>query len=384
MLQNPAQPSLASIDMMEQGLPPVSGSGNAGIIIPNDNPTWLRRQAGNARAISSRNAVSVVVPTALRELMRRVLFSRISEGGASLAFGGVAGYLPCVLQAGGLYRDIQNHTYTRWTVAGRLACIILPGAGVTALIAVGGMGSAAAAALGAANFIYTPLRDICQNYVRRDSNLTPDEYERRLSAAIGAVAYIPNQIGVNEGMQYGTDFLTPYLGSVGANVVVRAGVNFLGECLDDSVSLASTAYLTGQQVRTRTHFSPPSEHTWNQVADRILNVHASRSSLFSSTFSAAFLADLPTGAQSSPSMTSTMMPGTSVGWGSTPQPTTSYDHTGLLKESAAVGVTAGVGYFPFILSGEQTSPRHQMDLEAGRGTSPENDIRMTQFRVVNE
>lgn len=381
MPQSPVPPSLARIDMMERGLP---DPGSAGIIIPEDDPTWLRRQMGNAGAIAARNAVSVVIPTALREFIRRMVFNRLAEGGASLAFGAIAGYLPCVLQAGGLYRDVQSHTYTRWTIAGRMACIILPGAGVTALIAVGGMGSSVAAALGAANFIYTPLRDIIQNYIRRDTNLTLDEHERRISAAIGAVAYVPNQMGVNEGMQYSADFLTPYLGSVGANVVARAGVNFLGECLDDTVSLGCTAYFTGQQVRTHTRFSPPSEHTWGQVADRILNIHASRSALFSSTFSAAFLAGLPAGGQSSPGMSSTMMPGTTTSWESTPPPTPSYDHTGLLKESAAVGVTAGVGYFPFILSGEQTAPRHQMDLEAGRGTMSGNDIRMTRFSVINE
>ncbi|AMZ77729.1 hypothetical protein A4308_12220 [Enterobacter sp. ODB01] len=381
MPQRHEAPTLARIDMMERGLP---APGNAGIIIPDNNSTWLRRQIGNASAIASRNIISVVIPTALREFIRRVVFSRIAEGGTSLAFGATAGYLPCVLQVGGLYNDIQSHTYTRWTIAGRMACIILPGAGVTALIAVGGMGSSAAAALGAANFIYTPLRDIAQNYFRRDSNLTPDEHERRICAAIGAVAYVPNQMAVNEGMQYGADFLTPYLGSVGANVVARAGVNFFGECLDDTVSLASTSCLTGQQVRTHTRFSPPSEHTWGQVADRILNIHASRSALFSSTFSAAFLADLPARGKSSPGMTSTIMPGTTTGCESPTLPKSSYDHEGLLKESAVVGLTAGVGYFPFIVSGEQTAPRRQMDLEAGRGTVPGNDIRMTRFSVVNE
>jgi hypothetical protein len=377
MPMSTALPSHLRADMPDPA-PASAASSRAGIIIPENSPTWLRRQAGNTGAIAARNAISVVVPTALRELIRRAVFSQLAEGGASLAFGAVAGYLPCVLQAGGLYRDVQSHTYTRWTVAGRIACIIIPGAGVSALIAVGGMGSAAAAALGASTFIYTPLRDFFQHYIRRDSNLTPDEYEQRVSAAISAAAYVPNQIVVNEGMQYGTDLLTPYLGSVGANVVARAGVNFLGECLDDTVSLASSAYLTGQQVQTHLRYSPPSEHTWGQVADRILNVNASRSALCSSIFSSAFLADLP-GSQSSP--------GTPINWGSTSPPPSSYDHMGLLTESAAVGVSAGVGYFPFILSsGGQTAPRRQVDLEVGTGQSvlSGNAVAMTRFSVVNE
>jgi len=97
--------------------------------------------------------------------LRHYAFSRIADGGPSFALGSVASYFPCILEAAGLYRDVNNHTYTRWTIAGRIACIILPGAGVTNLIAIGAMGSSAAAALAAANFVYTPLRDVIQHYL---------------------------------------------------------------------------------------------------------------------------------------------------------------------------------------------------------------------------
>lgn len=399
MPQYQVYPAHVSIDMRERAAPPIPesnvSSSSISIIIPEDSlrgltecvrqQSWLRRQAGNTGAIASRNAVSVVIPTVLREFIRRFVFSRIAEGGASMVFGAAAGYLPCILQTGGLYRDIQNHTHTRWTIAGRMACIILPGAGVTALLALGAMTpAAAAAALGAANFVYTPLRDFFQNYVRRDSNLTPDEYECKISAAISAIAYFPNQIAVNQSMQYGADLLTPYLGSIGANAVARAGVNFFGECLDDTASLASTAYLTGQQVRTHTYFSPPSEHAWNEVTDRILNIHAGRSSLFSSTFSAAFLANLPTDDHTSPTMASTVKPGKTMGRESLA--TLPYNHLGLLKESISVGIAAVVGYFPFILTSYQTAPRNQMDMEADLGQQElsRNAIEMARFRRINE
>jgi hypothetical protein len=267
----------ASTDMRERTVPPIPesnvSSSSISIIIPEDSlrglpecvrqQSWLRRQAGNTGAIASRNALSVVVPTALQEFIRRFIFSRIAVG-------------------------------------------------------------------------------------------------------------------------YGADLLTPYLGSIGANVVARAGVNFFGECLDDTTSLASTAYLTRQQVRTHTYFNPPSEHTWNEVADRILNIHAGRSALFSSTFSAAFLANLPTDDHTSPAMVSTVKPRKTMGRESLTTPT--YNHLGLLKQSISVGIAAEVGYFPFILTSDQTAPRNQMDLEANLGQQgpPSNAIEMTHFRRINE
>ncbi|MEA5206374.1 hypothetical protein [Enterobacter mori] len=93
------------------------------IVIPEENliritessrqRSWLRRQAGNAGAIAARNTAAVVIPTAVREFLRRYAFNRIAEGSPSLALGSVAGYFPCVLEAVGLYRDVNNHTYTR-------------------------------------------------------------------------------------------------------------------------------------------------------------------------------------------------------------------------------------------------------------------------------
>lgn len=343
-------------------------SDQIGIIIPEDSQramstahSWWRRQAGNAGAIAVRNAVSVAVPTAVREFLRRYAFSRIADGGASLALGSVAGYFPCVLEAGGLYRDINSHSYTRWTIAGRIACIILPGAGVTTLIAIGAMGSSAAAALAAANFVYTPLRDAIQHYVRREDNLAPDERCQRLSAAISAVAYMPNQFAVNAAMQYGTNALTPYAGTLGANIAARAGVNFLGECADDAVALGCASYFTGREAQTQVRFSSPATHTWNEVADRILNGHAGRSALFSSVLGAAYASDFAAA------------PGARNG------------HIALAIESAAVGGTAGLAYLPYALSVGQ-SPRREYDLEAayGRRDSPAGPMSLTHFNRVRE
>ncbi|QBC03345.1 hypothetical protein [Enterobacter cloacae] len=341
------------------------------IVIPEENliritessrqRSWLRRQAGNAGAIAARNTAAVVIPTAVREFLRRYAFNRIAEGSASLALGSVAGYFPCVLEAVGLYRDVNNHTYTRWTVAGRVACIILPGAGVTTLIAIGAMGSSAAAALAAANFVYTPLRDVIQHYILREDNIEADERCQRLSAAIGAIAYMPNQFAVNEAMQYGTNILVPYTGSLGANIAARSVVNFLGECADDTVALGSASYLTGREVETHVRFSPPSMRTWSAITNRILNAHAGRSALFSTVLGAGYTSDFTTASRN---------PNSDVS---------------LTIESAAVGGAAGLAYLPYALTLGQ-DPRREYDVEAAerRGNPTPGAVSQTSFNVIRE
>jgi hypothetical protein len=344
-------------------------SGWVGIVIPEDSlrdihaaasqSSWLSRQVGNAGTIAVRNAVSVVVPTAVREFLRRYAFNRIAEGGASLALGSVAGYFPCVLEAAGLYHDVNTHTYTRWTIAGRIACIILPGAGVTTLIALGAMSGSAAAALAAANFVYTPLRDITQNYIRREDNLEADERCQRFSAMISSMAYIPNQFAVNEAMQYMTNALSPTAGTLGANIAARSMVNFLGECVDDAVALGSASYFTGREVETHVRLSPPSRHTWNEVTSRILNVHAGRSALFSAVLGAAYTSDFSTA------------------------PRIRNSHSSLANESAAVGITAGVAYLPYVLTLGQ-SARREYDLESGSVEHPTEPVSLSSFTVLRE
>lgn len=116
----------------------------------------LYRHAHTFKNIACRNMASVVMPVAIQEYIRRALLEKIPTGTAFSAVGSLAGYLPCLLQFGGLYRDINNHTYTRWTIIGRFACINLTGAGVSVLLSLGLMTPAVSAAFSAANFVYTP------------------------------------------------------------------------------------------------------------------------------------------------------------------------------------------------------------------------------------
>lgn len=345
----------------------------------------VRRHLRNSAAVAGRNILSVAIPTAVREALRRAVFAKITEGAASTALGSIAGFFPCVLQIAGLYWDAHLHTQTRYTIVGRVCCIILAGSTVTTLIAVGVMTSpAVSAALAGANFVYTPMRDLIQHYVRRTDNLSANLSKK--GAAIGAAAYIPNQFLVNEGMQHSSDLLANYMDSVLANSIARAGMNFLGECIDDSVTLGVQSSIQKKDLEAKLSLSPPQNHTWRDVTNRILNVHAGRSSLFSTVFSTAFLthhfAAKEASRVASPITTASSITSTaSKGAGA------STDHVGLALESLGVGLAAGMGYLPFIFAAGQTDPRREYDVESA---FVENDFpsaspnRNPEFRVENE
>ncbi|MBS0054498.1 hypothetical protein KEM40_03470 [Yersinia sp. Marseille-Q3913] len=335
---------------------------------------WLRRQASNLGAIISRNVISVSITTGVREIVRRSIEASIGNAGGAVALGAIAGYLPCVLQFGGLCRDFYNQNYTRWTVIGRVVCIILPGAGVTMLIATGTMDGGAAAALASANFVYTPLRDLFQHYINFESNLELDNYQRRLSATLAALSYLPNQFLVNEAMQYSTDLLVPSLGPVAANAVARSVVNFWGETVDDVTALTGMSLHSRRDVEVHLRIHKPWEQSWDQVKDKIFNVHASRSALLSTTFSAAYLTNAAT---------------TSANLAAAAANSAIMDkHAALLLESAAVGVSAALAYFPFQLISGQTASHHrnETDLRAGHMQSlrPEGQIPPPIRRRMNE
>ncbi|MGV3344757.1 hypothetical protein ACGVWS_03090 [Enterobacteriaceae bacterium LUAb1] len=348
----PGLPVNLNRDMPEEILAAyrLRGGGSVRITMPEETlkkqRSWLERQAYNALAIISRNAASVCIPTAIREIMRNLVFAQVPAGMGAVTLGFVAGYSPCVTQFIGLYRDHLNHTDTRLTIAGRILCIALAGGSTTTLIAIGAMTPSAAAALAAANFVYTPLRDFVQYYIQRKDNLSVDARCEQLSSVIGAVAYIPNQFLVNEGMQYLADTLEKYTGSVMSKVLARPAINFLGECMDDTVSLGSKAYLSGTNLEAHTRYSTPAERTSQKAKDQVLNVNASRSAFSAAVFNSAFGVD---------HFTQTSIPN---------------KHSNLAVESAVVGMAAGAAYLPFVLANGQTPPRQPpqdlYSLEEGR------------------
>ncbi|WP_212584465.1 hypothetical protein [Yersinia sp. Marseille-Q3913] len=242
------------------------------------------------------------------------------------------------------------------------------------LIATGTMDGGAAAALASANFVYTPLRDLFQHYINFESNLELDNYQRRLSATLAALSYLPNQFLVNEAMQYSTDLLVPSLGPVAANAVARSVVNFWGETVDDVTALTGMSLHSRRDVEVHLRIHKPWEQSWDQVKDKIFNVHASRSALLSTTFSAAYLTNAAT---------------TSANLAAAAANSAIMDkHAALLLESAAVGVSAALAYFPFQLISGQTASHHrnETDLRAGHMQSlrPEGQIPPPIRRRMNE
>jgi len=344
----PGMPSARNIDRRKSYGDPPSGNGSEwlpGRHPPVDNQRrylLVRRQLLNLRLISQRNLCSVAIPTIFRELFRRgVVFNNIPEGRAAMAVGTGAVLLPSVLEFAGLVRDIRNGNSTRWRTGGRLVCAILPPVALIALIARGGMNSAAAAALASANFVYTPIRDFIQNYQRLGDDLQPGPEQRRRAQVLSGLAYGPNQGVINILMHYGSSWLEPSMGTLWANAVARAGVNFLGETADEFATLLFRSRLTGRGGQSTLNRRRPAENTWGEAMGRTLTNHAGRSALFAALFCGAFL----------------------VGTYSTSYP--------ILVESLVIGFIAVILYIFYMFSLDEPDSSVEGDLELGslRGDS---------------
>lgn len=298
---------------------------------------FLARQTLNARWIIERNAVSVAIPTFVREVMRRSLFTQIPGGLASNLFGGFAGYLPVLMQGAGMYRDYINHTNTQYTVIGRTVAILITGSSVTCLIALGAMTPGAAAALAASNFVYTPLRDVIQNYIRREDNT--DNRSLQFAMWPGSIFCGINQSAINLGMHSLSHVLSAYMPEYVANGIGRAAVNLAGETLSDLTLLNLQAAFEGTGLEVeRSRFSPPSEHSWDETLNRGLNTHASRSSMLSSVVASAYISDHLSGEN-------------------------------FPIENGVIGFAAFVSYLASTSATMQTAPRCRYDLEAARQNS---------------
>jgi hypothetical protein len=352
---------------------------------------WGRRHGANAALSLFRNTVSVGVPTFCRETLRRTLFSQMAQASTAVGAAGAVvggGALPIGLQAYGLWRDNHNGTQTRLSVVSRVAQIMATGSIITALAATGGAPALAAAApaLMAANFVYTPMRDAVQYFLRLgDNNNSSSERPMSLGAtAISATAYGLNQTGVSYGMDELSSVLTPQINPGGAtqgltqqpptdattsssgllttshaltpesletwneslakglgNGVGRGLFNVAGETVDDLVSRYTQASLNGTKDGKPLEFTldirPVNERTWTSFADQVTDAHASRSNLFASALSAAYLADSQ-GAS---------------------------EHA----VNAVVGGVLGALYPTFVMSGARPNSNDLPAMEEGRGTN---------------
>ncbi len=305
----------------------------------------IQRNGTNIALSLARNTASVAVPTFCREMTRRTLLSQMVQASTTAGVAGAVvagGALPIGLQAYGLWRDNHNGTQTTLSVASRVAQILATGSILTALAATGGTAALAAAApaLMGANFVYTPMRDAVQYFLRLgDNNNSSRERPMSLGAtAISAGVYGANQTGVGYGMDQLSSVLTPQINpgtttqgltqqpttdvttsSSGllttslattpkpletwneslakglGNGLGRGLVNLAGETFDDLVSRYTQTILNGTKDGKPLEFTlgirPVNESTWTSFADQVTDAHASRSNLFASALSAAYLAD---------------------------------------------------------------------------------------------
>ena len=252
---------------------------------------FFQRHVKNTGAILTRNAVSVGMPTAAREYVRRAalpaLFETLPQA-AQVSLAGVSIAMPAVLQLAAIARDIKEGTQTPETLRSRLANIALVVGTGTALAATGGL-AVAANALIAAVFVYVPLREFSQYFLQlQDNNEGPLNIK---ATAFSAAVYAGNQIAVDQGMDMLSDALEPAMGKLAANIVSRALVNIGGETLDELTSRSANAYVShNPELKIGIDFRPKDEITRKTALDQVCNTLASRASLFSASFSGAYAA----------------------------------------------------------------------------------------------
>ena len=250
-----------------------------------------KRWAKNTGVVMLRNTVSVLLPTAAREGLRRTVFKTLAETHPELMTGlslGI-GLLPVALQLAGMGKEYLNGTQTRETVLSRMGLIALTGGCVSAAAAVPGRLLAVAPAILSAN-IYVALRDGVQYFVRLKDNNAPESSQRCGTYSSSSLAYAANQLLVGVGMDTWTSALTDDLKETGANVVARSLLNFAGETVDElfyqqSQHWFSSGSDTGPLDLTFDHRKPM---TCEEVTNTALTSAAGRSALFSAAFNAAY------------------------------------------------------------------------------------------------
>ncbi|MBF1994036.1 hypothetical protein HW114_00050 [Serratia symbiotica] len=275
---------------------------------------YIHRHGKNTGLALKRNIVSVGLPTAVREYVRRsvlpVLFDKLPQA-APVSLGAIALATPIALQLIGLARDIHAGTITQKSLSSRLTNIALALGTGTALVATGGL-SVAVNSLIAAVFSYVPLRDLSQYFLQlQDNNQGGFRFE---PTSKSAAAYMVNQMTVDQGMNMLVHTLTPIIGELAANMLGRALINIAGETVDELTNRGfhATSY-NNPELNFDLRFRPGNERTLKTAYNQLFDTLAGRATLFSSSTAGCFAAQ-----------------------------------KGDFRDSMVVGTILAIGYIPFI------------------------------------
>lgn len=289
---------------------------------PEERHNRLVQYLENTGLALARNLLTVGIPTALREYVNRGLLRQLfaEEPLIARTLGGAAIGFPIALQLIAIARDMHAGTQTPASLRARLANISLTGLSGVALVATGGL-TLAASALVAAVFVYVPLRDLMQYFLRLGDNNSGALH--LCATGKTAALYAFNQIAVDQAMDMLSEALTPVVGSsLVANILGRALINIAGETGDE---LAFREFNAHDESNLNLQFSlglrRKDEISRQTALNCICNTLASRASLFSASFANAYA--VPFG--------------------------------GILN-SMVVGATLGAGYVPFIYTHAQRNP----------------------------
>lgn len=246
------------------------------------------RHRSNLLNVLLRNSLSVGMPTAWREFLRRKLLPELlskAPGSVAPVLGVISIITPVALQLAGLVRDYRNGTATKKTVCARIAIILSETIPAAALISTGGL-SAAAPALVAALFGYAFPRDVIQYFFRLKNTNSSDINIK--TTVISAIAYGVNQTGVGFASAILAEKLKPFVGEACAYIISHTLINLIGETTDEIVSNTVKAYVEEKPaLKISAHVRAREDVTMNTAADTILNTAASRGGLFMSVYSAS-------------------------------------------------------------------------------------------------
>lgn len=241
----------------------------------------------NVTNVLMRNAVSVGLPTAIREGLRHAISEAFSDT-VKIGLGGAAILMPLVLEIVGAYRDSQNGTATATTMASRaVKGTLVLAAGIAAVST--GMLAAAGPALATATFLYAPLRDLVQYFLQlRDNN--PDGINAA-ATVLSAGIYGINQTLVFQAMTTLVTAFEPEMGKAAANAAARAIMNIIGETLDEFTYRGLTNCFAGRSLGSldiTLSCRSFSEINASTAADQVFNSNAGRSGLCVTALATAF------------------------------------------------------------------------------------------------
>lgn len=246
----------------------------------NEAQSTLGRHACNAANTLTRHAISVFIPTLLRQALGYAIENGLGQNHyvMRMVVGTCCAAYPILLNVAGLAREVATGTAERNKAAVRIVNIIV---GTAALCAAAYTETLPEIAASLASFLaYCMMRDVVQMYVKLTDG-TQEQIPPQVTSASACLYYF-NQWGVGLGMQglaapSGQSAANlPYLDVIGHDVL-RAFFNWIGESIDSVAFSGLQCRYEERNLAFKLEFKLATLEDWKNT---LLGAHAGRTSLF--------------------------------------------------------------------------------------------------------